>query len=511
MTTIRDLLESCEFDCTLLAGEAGVGNEITWAHVNEMRDPTAWLVGGELVMSTGIVMPPEPEEQVAYIRRLAVKKVAGLALGDSNINKLDVVPLADALLAEAEQLGFPIILVSGGTPFVPIIQRVAVANRDMLHRRLTRRLAVYETLNDAVISYRSISSLMRRLSEVSGYDIWIVTPGGKPFFTDSEPPPFSLVELDIKRILLDEQAQVPRRLHASDDDPVFAVPILARHRPAGVLLARPLDDDLADSLILNHLSAIMSLVAVDELRERERLRRDGAEALTRLLVAAEAGSLTSIGDPFEARSGARYCFVSILLSDDADGWDDLHNSLSEEDFAHVITRGSGRAAAVVELAPDTSVEALCHVWSQALPTCVVGISAELPPETEMLAARRQARWALQCAVALGVGVQHYAEARPPGWLLPDTSGLELLVDQLLQPLHSHDERTGSELHRTLTVFLEENRSWKAASQRLFIHRQTLIHRIKRIEQLTGRRLHSIDDVCDLWLALKAERTVAVAP
>jgi purine catabolism regulator len=36
-----------------------------------------------------------------------------------------------------------------------------------------------------------------------------------------------------------------------------------------------------------------------------------------------------------------------------------------------------------------------------------------------------------------------------------------------------------------------------------VHRQTLVYRIERVEQLTGRQLQSTADVAELWLALQA--------
>lgn len=511
MITVRDLAESSELHCSILAGMAGADNEITWAHVNEMLDPTAWLVGGELLMSTGMALRPEPNEQVAYLRRLAAKKVAGVALGDRKINKLDVAPLTDAFFATANDLELPVVLVSGGTPFIAIIQRVAVANRDMLHHRLTRRLSVYESVHDVVRTQPSIDALLTRLTDISGYEIWVLARSGKPFFSAAGPPPFKIEVAEIQRMLVeDDLLRTPRRIElGTNDQSIFVVPILARHQPAGLLVARPLDGDQADSLILHHVSAIISLLAADHLRERERLRREGAEALARLLTAAESGQPATVGELFPRKKSARYCFVSIAL-EGSTGWDSLHNELIEHGFTHTITRRSGRAAAIVELEEGVTIDDLVNVWAALMPGSVAGVSSELPRDADVIGARRQARWALQCAAANDAAVEHYAAARPPGWLQPDTSGLELLIESLLGPLHEYDVRTGSDLHRTLEVFLQEDRSWKNAAERLYIHRQTLIHRIKRIEQLTGRHLHSTDDVCDLWLALKAERTLAGA-
>jgi purine catabolism regulator len=57
--------------------------------------------------------------------------------------------------------------------------------------------------------------------------------------------------------------------------------------------------------------------------------------------------------------------------------------------------------------------------------------------------------------------------------------------------------------RTLAALLRNNRSSNPTASELFIHRQTLVYRVRRIEELTERRLSNTKDVVDLWLALRA--------
>ena len=59
------------------------------------------------------------------------------------------------------------------------------------------------------------------------------------------------------------------------------------------------------------------------------------------------------------------------------------------------------------------------------------------------------------------------------------------------------------------MFLQENRSWQRAADRLHVHKQTLVYRIKRIETLTGRSLSDTADVAELWLALQAAAASAL--
>ncbi|MEV6152611.1 helix-turn-helix domain-containing protein [Nonomuraea sp. NPDC052129] len=76
-------------------------------------------------------------------------------------------------------------------------------------------------------------------------------------------------------------------------------------------------------------------------------------------------------------------------------------------------------------------------------------------------------------------------------------------EHLLGPIIEYDARHGSELLRTLGVFLETCGSWQRTADELYVHVNTLRYRMQRIEELTGRRMSSMRDRTDLYLALRS--------
>ncbi|MEO3800936.1 helix-turn-helix domain-containing protein [Nonomuraea sp. B1E8] len=76
-------------------------------------------------------------------------------------------------------------------------------------------------------------------------------------------------------------------------------------------------------------------------------------------------------------------------------------------------------------------------------------------------------------------------------------------DRLLAPVEDYDARHGSELLRTLDLFLETCGSWQRTADELYVHVNTLRYRMQRIEELTGRRVSSMRDRTDLYLALRS--------
>lgn len=88
--------------------------------------------------------------------------------------------------------------------------------------------------------------------------------------------------------------------------------------------------------------------------------------------------------------------------------------------------------------------------------------------------------------------------------LHERSVLRRFADDILAPLRRHDEQSGTELERTLRVFLGHDAHWSTTAGDLYIHVNTLRNRVARIGELTGRDVNRLDDRVDLFLALEAD-------
>ncbi len=100
MLTLRTLLE--EIDLGLATGEESADAPVRWVHITELPDPTPWLSGGELILTTGLQLGTA-ELQREFVRRLADHQLAGLGFGVGFGH--DEIP--DALVEEAQQAGLP--------------------------------------------------------------------------------------------------------------------------------------------------------------------------------------------------------------------------------------------------------------------------------------------------------------------------------------------------------------------------------------------------------------------
>ena len=119
---------------------------------------------------------------------------------------------------------------------------------------------------------------------------------------------------------------------------------------------------------------------------------------------------------------------------------------------------------------------------------------------------RLARESIELMLKLGRGGAVVAtnDLGPYGLLLRASSrdDLEAFASRTLRPLLEHDRGHGSDLLRTLRVYLEEDRVQRRTAARCFVHVNTIVYRVRRIEDLLGADLDDPSTVFDVTLALR---------
>ena len=139
-----------------------------------------------------------------------------------------------------------------------------------------------------------------------------------------------------------------------------------------------------------------------------------------------------------------------------------------------------------------------------LPGVTLGISDAITSLSDLVTAQRQAQWALRRAQERRITLLRHSDDLGESLFLPvDPADSRAIARRVLGTALDHDRDHAAHLVDSLRVFLEENRSWLRASERLTIHKQTLVYRMRRVEELTDRNLSDTGDVAELWLALRA--------
>jgi PucR family transcriptional regulator, purine catabolism regulatory protein len=91
------------------------------------------------------------------------------------------------------------------------------------------------------------------------------------------------------------------------------------------------------------------------------------------------------------------------------------------------------------------------------------------------------------------------------YVLRDSAELRAFYDQTLGPLEEYDRRAGQNLVETLEVFFACNGNLSQTAQRLHHHRNSLLYRIGRIQEISGFNLEDPEARLALQFALKARQ------
>ena len=175
MLTVRDIAELPGLGLELTAGSDGSDNPIRWVHVSELPDPTPWLEGGELLITTGLGVGELSRPQREYVRRLAEHGLAGLAFGVGFGWAEPPAALAD----EAEQVGFPLITVPYDVPFIALTKAISAQLANAQLARVERALEVHERLAHAVLEGRGAPALLAIVGEHVGCSLALVDEAGR--------------------------------------------------------------------------------------------------------------------------------------------------------------------------------------------------------------------------------------------------------------------------------------------------------------------------------------------
>ena len=90
----------------------------------------------------------------------------------------------------------------------------------------------------------------------------------------------------------------------------------------------------------------------------------------------------------------------------------------------------------------------------------------------------------------------------------EAAELQALAAQVLGAVVEYDAEHSGGLVASVRVWLEHDRQTDRAARALHIHPNTLLYRIRRFEQISGRSLASTESLAEVWLAM---RTTAAVP
>lgn len=555
MLTVRELLR--DLDVRLLCGEAATDLPVRWVHISELKDPTPWLSGGELLLTTGMQLNTS-QRQTEFIARLADHQLAGVGFGVGFGHR----EVPSALVAAAVAREFPVFEVPYEVPFIAVTEAAFTQLVNEQYAVLRRALAAHERLERVVLSQRGLDALAGTLATLIGAAVLVFDARGavlaqRAFRRALEPETVTRLreELSERRTRTHpHRAFLPS--HAELADRSLALPVAADGISAGApddgerapeawLVAIKDSGPLSDFDRLT-LHQAVTIVALEQLRGRvagDTERRLAGDVLAAVVSGELAGAeLERRLEPFGLAE--RVAAIVVQRTDLGVGTRGLPSpveaalsvALRDEAATGLVASSGALTCALVDAGDEEELFALSErvahrVTAGAGPGLRVGVGRPVAGG-EARRSFHEARCAVE-AVALGTddgdGAFNGSISAHPGGApthpahvatykdlgsfqlllsLQGDEALRLFCDSILGPIEASEGHYGGELMRSLEAFIEENGQWERAAKRLYCHRHTLRYRIRRVEELTGRDLHSARDRIEFWLALRGRELVA---
>ncbi|MFJ2769275.1 PucR family transcriptional regulator [Streptomyces sp. NPDC087300] len=554
---LRALLDTDALGLRLLGGEDELDRTVRGVMTTDLRDPSRYLAGGELVL-TGLAWRRDASDTEPFVRLLASAGVAALAAGEAELGDIP-----DDIVEACARHRLPLFAVNERVAFATITEHVV---RQVSGERAGDLAAVVDR-HRRLMTSGPAGGGPDVVLDLLGTDLdlraWVLSPAGRAI-AGSSAGGTALPAAVCARLAGEHLAATrtgrrgPHRV-AVEGSTYSLFPIRTSGRGAAGASRDVRETVLSDWVLaveadagdwpeerLDLLQGVTQLIAV------ERDRRDAARTVRRRL-AQEVLELVQTGAaPAEIAARLRVAAPVLLPGlgaaphwqvvvarvewegGDIDGGP-VAQSLLEEILVDPLSSGpepSDRIAVAhtgdeaIALVPlpavssehdgsetgllaDSLLESVRDPLSSGLADdgrLTLGVSASVHSAEGLRGALEEARHARRVAAArpgrvCAAGHQELASHVLLLPFVPDDVR-RAFTARLLDPLREYDQRHRAELIPTLEAFLDCDGSWTRCAARLHLHVNTLRYRVGRIEQLTSRDLSRLEDKLDFFLALR---------
>lgn len=514
----------------VVAGADALDRPVRWVHSGEVPYMAEMLKGGEMLLMTGIGIGQTERQQRRFIADLSELGIAALVIElGARFRRLPRV-----LSGEATRRDLPLIALHHEIRFVEVTEAVhrEIVNRqvelmrrgDELHQRFTSLMLegagipevlgeLARAIGNPVVLEKADQGMIYHATSGAGdaavlaaWDTYARRLAGAPAAVE-QPVPTGGDERWGQLVALAVDGPLDRRAE------------IAVERAVGLIALALLRDRAEETTARRERGNFLVGLLEGEVDEAETRQRATALGFTRrgglmLPIAVAPPTTPSLGDA-RARADA---WSRV--------WRDLRHELDDRrvpviagtragDAELLVVVGvreeSGRAEMADQVANLLATAAERHLGTGAAPVLCVGPVARNWRATG--AGLRMASAELGAAVHARPRPWH--DATSPDldgllWSLRNRPELRRFAESRLAALVEHDRRRRSKLLPTLAAYCEHGGRKAETARALYIERQSLYHRLARIEELLGVDLSDGEALLALHLAIRAREQIGPA-
>ncbi len=515
----------------LVAGSQGLTAEVRWVHSLDVPDVSNLLRGGEMILTTGVSVGSEATAQRRFVRDLVAEGAVGVAV---ELGFAWHQQLPKALVDEAGRRGLPMVALRRGVRFVEVSQAVNGSLLNSGYALARRGEELHRNLDRLVLEGAGAEAVLAEVSRQISNPVALEDARGELVaFSSSTESEASVVDAWSGLKWSDRDA--------ADAEGAVAMPVTVRQRIWGRVIAiqAGTEFDRFAPIAIERAAVAIGLGLMrggeeDELRARSRgnLMFELAGGLIDPLTATRRAS--TLGFP---RRHGELVPVAAVWRSGAGGiehgferaWASLiapiRSALSEPDRPALVGSRGNCMLGVLDRGsrgsePDdvASRQRLAKRFATALSrhevdpdSAALAIGAVTAGWSEMPEALVRTRLAAEAGAVGPVRSWHDAGRTEIGQLLLSMRGTPELVDfshERLGPLLDIGGERGRDLLETLEAFLHCGGRKTETAGRLGIERQSLYHRLARIEEVLDVDLKDGDSTLALHLAVMIRRLLS---
>ncbi|GGJ54810.1 PucR family transcriptional regulator [Streptomyces brasiliensis] len=486
----------------VVAGAGHLDRPVRWVHVAEAADVGVMLSGGEMVLTTGVLLAGDEGKQAEYIQSLYRAEAAAVVLG---LGRAFPAP-PDVMRRAAERCGLPMVVLHRPFPFAELTEEV----QSRLVRRKFAAVSLSESVRTALTALITagapLQSLLDEVASHSACPVVVTNLAHRVLATAGERPAVDDVLRDWERIARQaggNEGDGWIRAELGGRGERWGQIVLCGHR-GDIAAGRLLADRAAEALVLHRMLGGGSAHTWEE-QSAQSLLTDlvsGVVPARQLLPRARAAGL-----PVNRRT-----FVPLVVRDaDPTQLDRVLRMLGLPGL--VAELADGATAVLLSLARDQDAEALAAHFAARLRT------ASGQARTVVAAAGPRTGWD-DVPTALREA-QHVADAVADSSAALDLPAVVRLKDVHLRGLirllrddphvQAFAEREldgllcapGEDLLSVLRTYLATGRNKSRTAQLHHVSRPALYRRLEAIQARLGVDLDDFEQAASVHIALLA--------
>ncbi|MBC8571110.1 PucR family transcriptional regulator [Zongyangia hominis] len=523
-------------ECKLIGGKMGVDRKISWVDTMEIPNISPWLKKNELLITTGYAIKNDAGALIGLLRDMAQVQAAGLAIKTRFLGGF-----SQEIIELANELALPLIEIPPEIPFVDITHPLMKALVDEHNSKLEFSERMNAKFMELELNAGGFESIAQMLSNLISLPVIITSPYFEVLARSDAPgwnaPDDLIVQGEFSPRLSDEivsqvhGCDISRQLTGPGGIQMLIRSAVVKRQVCGyifVLFTGQGPDDM-QLIALNHAATSVAL----EFSKLQMLEDNTRIMDSNLFIDLMTGNIKLTDEADYRAQMLRWPGAPLRIAvADIDDFERDIAQMEEEDIQklkedisgsikkRLLSRGIG---CTVIVKSDSFTCLMSDVYDKAQLIAAfsdivtrmqqiygikatVGISETCREYIQIPASYEEARDAIAIGRMPNIrrSVVDIGDVRLEQALYKSAGSpyFRRFVGETIGQLEEYDKANGTRLINTLDVLVKNMGARNKTAEDLFLHRNTLSNKIKKIEKITGYHLSKSEDLFHLGLALK---------